>query len=117
MEVSTHWKAVKYFWGEVKEIALPALWVYAVLSIILGPAIWFGPLPLKAVAVGGWITAAITVLYFISVFIKKAIGQYNECLNKVYREEHGIPYYCDDAVEHRLHHAIGEDCPCKRGIL
>ncbi len=42
------------------------------------------------------------------------IGHYKKCVNEVYCEEHNIRHYCKVGYDHRLYHAIGRKCPCRK---
>lgn len=60
---------------------------------------------------------AYLALIGLSIVIEAAggiVSHYKHCVNEVYREEHNIPYYCECYKEHRLYHAIGEKCPCRK---
>lgn len=60
----------------------------------------------------GWISWACLLVFAIYQLVRVAQQHYKSCLVKVYREDHNTPKYCESPEEHRLHHTIGEKCPC-----
>ncbi len=107
------------------EPALPAicfaLVAHAFISIILGGIIETFVCPHDDCGMHTSTIFRWTMIYpawaymslIIIAIIAFIVHWFRQCVIEVYREENGIPDYCQRGRKHRLYHTINVKCPCK----
>ncbi len=120
-----NWKVWRVFFEPVE---IPALVIGVVFAIASGlvsiiefvMGTWFSNhinYPFKdwvcyTLVYPGYISIIVGIVTLVFYIVAQLRAHYIYSVDKVYKDEHNIPWWCKQAKEHRLYHVIDKKCPC-----